>query len=85
LLRSAQLASLLTAATSEQIGFDTGISGAMRLFDASRQGADTEGDHQIITLPAGKYRMGANYFRSASLAVVVREISNQEKGATDSR
>jgi Immunity protein 21 len=85
LLRSAKLASRLAAPTSEQIAFDSGLTGTMRLFDAGRQGADTEGGHQIIALPPGRYQMRANYFQANSLAIVVREISSQQNGAAGCR
>lgn len=73
-LHTPQLRDTLESANAEQLEFATGASGAMWLIDASDRGYDLCNNHQALALRPGSYFAKAAYYRSAGLAIVVREI-----------
>ncbi|WP_354065955.1 Imm21 family immunity protein [Bradyrhizobium sp. RT6a] len=73
-LQSPQLRNLLKRSNAERLEFGTGASGAMWLLDASDRGDDLRSKHQVLALRPGSYLARAACYRSAGLAIVVREI-----------
>ena len=82
-LRSEAVASLLGSPDAETLEFETGPSGKMRLFDSAYMGDDVFGsqlrpkliDSELLRLKPGRHLMRANYFKSETIMMVVREIS----------
>jgi hypothetical protein len=73
-LHAPQLRDDLEGSNAERLNFETGASGAMWLMDASDRGYDLRSNHQAFALRPGSYLARAAYYRSAGLAIVVREI-----------
>jgi hypothetical protein len=65
---------LLESSDAERLEFETGVSGAMWLIDASEQGSNLCDNHQALALRPGTYLAKAAYYCSAGLSIVVREI-----------
>jgi hypothetical protein len=74
-LHSAEMRNLLNDHKAEQLEFNTGLSGAMWLIDASERGRDLRGHHQILALRQGRYLAKAAYWESPGLMIVVREMT----------
>lgn len=73
-LHAQQLRDHLESSNAERLEFETGVSGAMWLIDASDRGSELRSNHQALALRPGSYLAKAAYYRSAGLAIVVREI-----------
>lgn len=73
-LRAPELRHLLESSNAERLEFETGVSGAMWLIDASDRGSDLQSEHQVLALQQGNYLARAAHYQSAGLSIVVREI-----------
>ena len=74
-LRGEHVVNLLNHPRAEALDFDTGSSGAMRLFDSADRGDDLRNESQLLLLRRGTYRIRAACFDSPGIAMIVREIA----------
>lgn len=74
-LHSGDMRKLLDSSDVEQLEFDTGLSAAMWLIDASNPGSDLIGPNQVLRLRPDRYLARAAYWESPGLIIVVRQLS----------
>lgn len=70
-----EIANALASPSVDEVGFPTGPSGALRLFDSSESGNNLQSESELLRLLPGTYRVRAAHFESNSLMIVVRKIS----------
>ena len=74
-LRGEHVGNLLKGPGAEKLNFDTGPSGAMRLFDSADRGDDLRNDSHLLLLMRGTYRIRAAYCEAQGIMMVVRDIA----------
>ncbi len=63
---------------TEEIEFETGASGAMRLIDSVDSGSELMLPSQVVCLDPGAYVVRAAYFETSDLALVIRQMARIE-------